>query len=47
MCDKKTKIVASPSSTTPTLPKGRFGMALNFLISQHLMLTHQATSRLI
>jgi|13_taG_2_1085334.scaffolds.fasta_scaffold96958_2 hypothetical protein len=29
MCDKKTKIVASPSSTTPTLPKGRFGLKLS------------------
>jgi len=29
MCDKKTKIVGSPSSTTPTLPKGRFGLKLS------------------
>ena len=29
MCDKKTKIVASPSNTTPTLPKGRFGLKLS------------------
>ena len=28
MCDKKTKVVGSPSSTTPTLPKGRFGLKL-------------------
>jgi len=29
MCDKKTKIVGSPSNTTPTLPKGRFGLKLS------------------
>ena len=28
MCDKKTKVVGSPSSITPTLPKGRFGLKL-------------------